>query len=76
MGRESGRLRVAGSSRSALRNRSSMNAVGVERQDLVIDDPALHPRADRQTRDPDPEPVLVDDRRGHVVVEAAPVVPG
>ena len=46
-----------------------------ELAELRVDGAGLRVRADREQRDPEPEPEVVDLRRRHVVVEAAVVVP-
>src|SRR6266550_34288 len=50
--------------------------VRVEGQRLVVDVPRPGVRADDQGGHPEPVAVLVDPGRDHMVVEAAPVVPG
>ena len=49
--------------------------VGVVAERLRVDEPRLGPRADHHRGHPQSPAVLVDHRRQHVVVEAAPVVP-
>ena len=76
-GRGSGRPSVGGSMRWPPRKSSSMNlSVRVEAQRLVVDVARLRVRADDESGHPQAVAVLVDARRGDVVVEAAPVVPG
>jgi hypothetical protein len=48
--------------------------VGIEGQRLVIDRARPDPRADRETRDPEPVAVHVDLRRDDVIAESAPVI--
>src|SRR5437667_5452341 len=49
--------------------------VRVEREHLVVDVAAPSVRRDEEAGNPDAVALAVDARRGHVVVEAAPVIP-